>query len=127
MSFDFTLAIPVWVLLTLALFHWLGDFVMQSDEMAKGKSKSLAVLLLHVCVYTWVMIGAGIIVMPDAYAALRWVAVNAGLHLAVDFVTSRIGACYFARGDVHNGWVMVGFDQFLHLACLALTTVLIAQ
>ncbi|WP_439398641.1 DUF3307 domain-containing protein [Bradyrhizobium sp. PMVTL-01] len=121
------MSIPLWVLLVLGLHHWFGDFVMQSDAMAKGKSKRFGVLSAHVGTYSVVMAGAACIVMPDPYSAMRWVAINAALHLCVDFGTSRISARYFARGDVHNGFVTIGFDQLLHLACLVLTTVLIAK
>ena len=125
MSFDFTLSIPLGTLLFLMLAHWVGDFVLQSDAIAKGKSKSLDVLFTHVLIYTGVMFWSACIVMPIQTAG-RWVVVNAVLHFVTDFLTSKASARLFAKGDVHNGFVVIGFDQFLHLVCLTLTWALIA-
>lgn len=120
MSFDLAATIPVTALLLITWIHFIGDFVMQSDAMAKSKSKDFGTLLLHVGTYT-LMIFPACLFIPSLKSGLLWVGVNAILHLCVDFVTSRVSSRYFARGDVHNGFVTIGFDQMLHLACLTLT------
>ena len=40
------------LLFFLLLGHYLGDFALQSDKMAKYKGESVSVLSLHVLVYT---------------------------------------------------------------------------
>lgn len=45
-----------WVLAWIFLFHWIGDFVAQSDEMAINKSKSVWWLTKHVTAYSLAMI-----------------------------------------------------------------------
>jgi hypothetical protein len=38
--------------------------------------------------------------------------------MVTDFVTSRISSRLYAKGDIHNFFVVVGFDQFLHYSAL---------
>jgi hypothetical protein len=42
-------------------------------------------------------------------------------HWSTDYVTSRLNSKLWAKGDVHNFFVSVGFDQVLHYAQLFLT------
>ncbi len=46
---------PLFYLLTI---HFIADFIAQSDEMARGKSKSNYFLLYHVGVYTFIFLVA---------------------------------------------------------------------
>ncbi len=90
--------------------HWLGDFVLQSDWMARNKSKNWAALTAHVGVYTaTLMIGT----LSIGYALL-----NGVLHFGVDAITSRINSRLWADKEVHYFFVGVGADQFVHYACL---------
>lgn len=47
--------------------------------------------------------------------------VNAALHFFIDAITSRLTARLWAKGQVHNFFVLVGLDQLLHATCLILT------
>lgn len=118
-----TAAIHITVLLLVMAAHWVADFVLQSDWMAKGKSVSLVPLTAHVAVYTVVMTLVAPFAIPGNIAAMQWVLINAALHWVVDYFTSRTSAPLFKAGDYHNGFVVVGADQFIHLVCLTLTTV----
>lgn len=86
-------------------------------------------LLSHVAVYyVSMVICTGLLFYcvygPDGWMwgmlALWWM-VNAAAHLAVDYVTSRITSRLWAKGDMHNFFVMIGFDQLLHYALLFTT------
>jgi hypothetical protein len=120
-----TAAIPVTILLFVMAAHWVADFVLQFDRMAKNKSSSLLALTAHVAVYTIVLV----LVAPFAMSGCsslqwtEWVLLNAVLHWVIDYFTSRASAPLFKAGDVHFGFVVVGADQFMHLACLVLTMV----
>lgn len=114
------------IVLGILFSHWVSDFVLQSDRMARDKSKDMDALLSHVAVYYismsvltgsmfWYLYGA-----DDSlwgYIALWWM-VNGALHIGVDFLTSRINSKLWAKGNMHNFFVSIGFDQFVHYACL---------
>lgn len=114
------------IVLGILFSHWVSDFVLQSDRMARDKSKDMDALLSHVAVYYismsvltgsmfWYLYGA-----DDSlwgYIALWWM-VNGVLHIGVDFLTSRINSKLWAKGNMHNFFVSIGFDQFVHYACL---------
>jgi hypothetical protein len=99
------------IILLLVWLHFFCDFILQSDRVAKGKSKDGAVLLEHVLIY-----GA-----PFLIIGLEYATINAVLHGAVDFVTSRMTSRLWAQGRRHWFFVTIGFDQALHLTCLFVT------
>lgn len=105
---------------TVALFgfiHWLFDFFLQTDEQAKGKSHSYKMLSQHVGVYT-----LGLLVMATFTPALNasphiffgWVAFNGLAHFFTDYVTSRATSLLWKEGAVHDFFVTVGIDQYIH-------------
>lgn len=98
------------IILVLGL-HFVGDFILQSDAMAKNKSKSVLWLLFHVTVYG----------IPLLLIGWKFAAINIGLHFLTDFLTSRITSKLWAAGNVHWFFVVIGLDQFIHATCLILT------
>lgn len=124
------------LILQILFVHWISDFVLQSGWMATNKSKNWIALSLHVLTYTismgTFMLLVGIlafavsaeattimILAPLAY--LKWIALNGVLHFITDAVTSRITARLWKKNDMHNFFVVVGFDQFIHYSCLIIT------
>jgi hypothetical protein len=98
--------------LTLLLFlHWVADFVMQSDKMAKEKSISNWQLTRHCLVYS----------IPFMFFGWQYALLNAGIHWCVDWHTSRITKILYAKGNIHYFFVVIGFDQYLHFCTLLLT------
>lgn len=121
----------------LILLHFIGDFILQSNWMALGKSKSIPPLTFHVLVYSLVFL--------PFYGFHFWI-VTFYLHWIVDFITSRITSklwfidlfptsckpedadpnwsTYYAHireNKRHWFFVMIGFDQLIHYVCLGLT------
>lgn len=111
----------------IILVHWLADFVLQTDKMAKGKSKNWYDLLSHTSTYSVVWL-LGIAFMWDVKHANAWISLSFKFaiitfvaHTITDYFTSRLNAKLWAKGDVHNFFISVGFDQVLHYAQLFLT------
>lgn len=98
-------------ILILVWLHFVADFVLQSDKMAKGKSKDNVILLSHVAVYS----------LPFLYFGIMYAIVNVFLHFCIDYVTSRATGKLWAKGEVHWFFVVIGLDQALHLTSLILT------
>lgn len=112
----------------LLLWHFLGDFVYQTDAQAKGKSTSWAILYEHVQDYTLLMFGGSVIaglvlrrLDEIVLTLLSWALLNGVLHFCIDAVTSRINSQLYRQGRIHAFFVGVGFDQFLHFMCLIWT------
>lgn len=111
-------------ILAIVFFHWVADFLMQTHEMAINKSKSNYWLTKHIKSYmlgilpiTFFLInfGAGIL------ACLLWWGLNGALHWVTDYFTSRWTSKLWAKGDIDNFFVVIGFDQMIHYICLFTT------
>ena len=105
----------------MLLTHWLADFCLQTDEQAKGKSLSIKLLTYHVGTYTLVMGLSSFYYFDDWRKCVIFTAITSVSHWITDFFTSRIGKPFWAKGDYHNGFVVVGFDQILHYVQLFVT------
>lgn len=107
----------------LIFTHWVADFVCQTDEMAKNKSKSNKWLGKHILAYMSVL---SVFAVYSGWEAaienvLGFVLINGIAHFIVDYFTSRLTSKLWAKGDVHNFFVVIGFDQALHMITLVLT------
>lgn len=111
------MTIELTTILLLVWMHFIADFVLQSDKMAKNKSSSNKWLLAHVATYSLVFIPIGLV-----YAL-----VNFALHFIVDYFTSRITKRLYAGGKIHWFFVVIGVDQALHLTALFGTYVWLIQ
>lgn len=107
------------VLIGVLFVHWLADFVMQSDWMAKNKSTSNKALAAHGLSYWYVF--TAMLYPTFGNKALLYSTVNAMIHMGVDYFTSRLNKKLWGAGKVHEFFVSVGFDQFLHYVTLILT------
>lgn len=121
--------IAVDLLLLILFIHLVGDFFMQSSEQAQNKWHSNQHLLAHVVSYTAALTIVSFIVfvnvppMDPAKSALfmSWSLLNGALHFCVDWVTSRLTHHLFEKKKYHDGFAVIGVDQFAHYACLLLT------
>lgn len=107
----------------LIFTHWLADFVCQTDDMAKGKSKSNKWLGKHILAYMAVLsvfaIYAGFYI-PGKYW-MAFVLINGAAHFVIDYFTSRLSSLCWSKGQVHDFFVVIGFDQALHMVTLIST------
>ena len=98
------------LLLILGL-HFVSDFILQSDWMAQNKSKSNKALGIHVFVYH----------LPFYFFGWKFAVSNMVMHTCVDYVTSRASLRLWQQKKVHWFFVVIGFDQYIHSACLILS------
>ena len=115
------------VVLAIILIHWLADFVFQTDKMAKGKSKNWNDLLSHTGTYSFIwfcFVPFYVLLNLDTYVewtGTLFVLITFIAHTITDYFTSRLNSKLWAKGDVHNFFVSIGFDQVLHYTQLLLT------
>lgn len=114
--------IAVWVVVVVLFGHWVADFVLQPHWMSLRKSTDWWVLLQHAYVITLGGVVVGLVVVmvadhtrPPGYLGI-WAVLNGAAHFAIDAVTSRITSKLWRKGETHNFFVVIGFDQFLHVA-----------
>lgn len=103
--------IPIAILFT----HWVGDFLLQTSEMAFNKSKSIRWLTIHVLVYGATLMAGGFIFFSPVFA-VRFALINVVLHWVTDFFTSKLAAKYVQHRRIF--FIIIGFDQFIHALCL---------
>lgn len=94
------------LLTTLLLAHLLADFPLQTNSMAAWKSKSSAMLLLHVVIHVivlWSLLGLKVELLP-------LVLTLGAAHWLVDWSKPRLLAMDAVRAFI--------LDQFVHVLCL---------
>lgn len=122
--------INLWVVFGIIFIHWVADFVLQTHWQATNKSKDNNALTQHVMTYTglwsFVCIGYGL-VTGNFLVMFLFPIITFICHWVTDYFTSRLNSKLWAKGDIHNFFVSVGFDQVLHYAQLFLTYYLLTR
>ena len=117
------------LLIYIFFIHWLGDFVFQTDEMSKKKSSSNRWLTRHIISYGNTFLAGSIPLLVYGtylginvgYSVLFYIIINMILHWITDYITSRMTKRLYEKGDIHNFFVVIGFDQFIHIVTLMVT------
>lgn len=128
-------------IITILFIHFIADFVLQTDKQAKGKSSNIRDLVSHTIIYS-----SCYFIIPLFMYLKDFKPYNGGLsnedylfysiyipkllifilvtficHTITDYFTSRLNKKLWNKKEVHNFFVSVGFDQFLHHLQLILT------
>jgi hypothetical protein len=104
----------------IILAHWIADFICQTNWMAQNKSKSYKALSLHILSYT-VALSLVMFLLTQNPNSFLYALINGSVHFVVDAITSRITSKLYAKGDVHNFFVVIGLDQAIHMVALVAT------
>lgn len=123
--------------LIVILFHWIADFLLQTQDMAIQKSKSNYWLTQHIKAYMYGMLPVTFVLIFLGHAtllgALAWWIINGILHWCTDYATSRWTSKLYAEQKFYtpNKYVkffnfpaffsVIGLDQVIHYTCLFTT------
>lgn len=110
-------------ILGILFVHWFADFVLQTDSQAKGKSKEWGPLLAHTLNYSvvWLLLSMGYAGITGCKEILFFAPITFFCHTITDYITSRENAKLWEKNKVHDFFVCIGFDQWLHYVQLFLT------
>lgn len=120
------------VIIVLLFAHFVADFIFQPHYIASTKSTSISSLIQHIIIYFFTLfIIFGIAWFPLYYLAEMkitaqiWLqftigitVVNSLLHYFIDFFTSKVTKYFWNKQDYHNFFVVMEFDQLLHVGLL---------
>lgn len=111
--------------LSLLAAHFIGDWILQSREVAINKSKYFRVLLHHTAIVTACLLFAVIPFVPqDRIIAL--LCINWATHIVIDWFGWRFYKRKFGNlpmdQHLNNYWfyTTIALDQFAHLSILFL-------
>lgn len=108
-------------------YHFLCDFVFQTDSMAKNKSSSNIWLSKHIVTYTCLLFG---FMLPLGYtlkSVLIYSSLNGVAHFVTDYISSRMTKKLWAQQRVHDFFVVIGADQAIHMSTLFATLFLLKR
>ena len=97
--------------------------------MAQGKSKNWTDLISHTLTYFFVFYIASILYyfISDNRSILWFGPITFVCHTITDYFTSRLNSKLWEKKDIHNFFVSVGFDQWLHYVQLFITYYLLLK
>lgn len=111
---------------SLLLAHLAGDFLLQPSWLVRNKGRQTSALLLHGLVHyllAWAALLAFAPITAGSWRNQLIVLIYAALHIAID----RLKCALAARNSPRDSWVLFSADQLVHLAVLAVATVLLAR
>lgn len=102
--------------LIFALKHYLADFILQTNGIARGKEQRIgwmAPLMAHGTAHALLTLTVALALAPH----LWWLAlVDLTVHLAIDRAKTTTAAWGRWAPNQAQFWWLLGFDQFLHQA-----------
>jgi hypothetical protein len=106
--------------LLILFIHTIADFSLQTDWQAKNKSTNSTALFRHVVNYSACFI-IPVLYMLGPINMVLFVSLTCYFHYITDAYTSpRVGKLH-QEGDIHNMFLIIGVDQYLHTLQLVLT------
>ena len=104
------------IFVIILITHWIADFVLQSDEIAKSKSSSFKSLTEHGYEYMACWLLPSLYIFYEVHFAkiLAFLAITFLSHVFVDYFTSKLNTRLYKNNERHWFFVSIGFDQVLH-------------
>ena len=96
------------ILIAIVWTHFIADFLLQTNQMAELKSSSNKWLGFHSLVYA----------CPFIWVGIQYAVISGLIHFIVDWNTSRTTSKLWLDRRVRLFFIVIGFDQAIHLTCL---------
>lgn len=124
----------IWIILLLVA-HFVADFIFQPHYIAISKSYDIKNLIYHIIIYAlafFIIFGLswyfmfyiiGITITAEIWLQMTFgiTIVNSILHYIIDYFTSNVSGYFWKKKDYHNFFVIIGFDQLLHVSLLIIS------
>lgn len=107
--------LPYIDIILIFICHFLGDFVLQTRDIATHKSTNNKVLAFHCILY-------GIAFL---FFGLLFAVITGILHFMIDYFTSRLTTKFWKQNRDDLFWLTIGVDQMLHMVILTVTYMVI--
>jgi len=123
--------VNIYIISIMLLGHWFGDFVLQSNELALKKHKTLNDLALHSFDYSAVFLVIGLLFTQlglfgfNLIGTFLFFGATFLLHALVDHTMSKIGYDSLNKSRQNEFLGFLILDQSIHLILLWFTFVLI--
>ena len=108
------------ILIFLIWIHFMSDFILQSDSMAKNKSSKLLWLSFHCLIYSipfFIFCFSFYTTFRSAFIFTFIIGIS---HFLIDLVTSKVNEKLYKNNKRYWLFVDIGFDQALHLTIIFL-------
>jgi len=103
-------------LVLLLLVHWLADFALQTQEQANNKYKDILALGMHALTYGAAMTLAIFCIYKTlAGCIVVGCIIFVFSHFLIDMFTSKVTHELYEQKRYHDFFVVIGFDQLLHM------------
>lgn len=114
--------LTVWMVLLILSLHFIADFVLQTEWMAKNKWQDNDALLTHIIVYFIVFLLFGTIGVASTGNIwfIFYPMIIAIMHYCTDKYSSRITHKLWEQQKTHLFFVVIGADQLFHYIQLLL-------
>jgi hypothetical protein len=127
--------ITEYTIILILFLHFVSDFVLQSRDMGRKKGKNLYWLTTHVFVYSlsftflWFLLTKP---LNNPYnEVIMFFSLVFSTHWITDYFTSKLSGGFYLKMNESKSvktknfyewlfWLIIGFDQFIHIASLIL-------
>jgi membrane-bound metal-dependent hydrolase YbcI (DUF457 family) len=105
----------------ILLMHLFADFLLQGSTFSKMKMSKISYLFLHVLVYTAFFIVISPLLLSLTFQqGLIFSGINGGIHLVVDFITSRLKRMFWQKNE--SAYIaIISADNLIHVGILIYT------
>ncbi len=106
----------------IIIAHILADIVLQGERMEELKKKRMLYLIIHTCIYTFVLlIASQFIIELTVLNAVLFALFNGALHFVVDYITGKMKGVAWKNKKENLYTSIVAIDHLVHLIILFLS------
>jgi len=105
-------------IILVLISHYIGDFVFQTEWMAKNKGESMAAMSAHVVCYGATLTVFASLISLNPNFIISYIVLNTVLHLLIDCVSSSFTPELWEKKDYRNFFLVLGVDQLVHQLAL---------